>query len=147
MDKKLLVLQQENEQLKKEINNKGEDQISNSRSSSRGDGVSISIDPQELQQKLTELELPENEGDYTDYIDAQILLLFQLSEIKNEPDINKQLCIALSKKLVHEQQQRFKTEEQAQKMIAEEQKLIASLEEKLKTLEGKGGADTIELHS
>ncbi|CAG9326884.1 unnamed protein product [Blepharisma stoltei] len=146
MDKKLLVLQQENEQLKQQLAGKEENK-SNSRSSSRGDGNFSGLSETEIMQKLNELVPPDNEGDYTNFIDSEILLLFQLCEIKNDPETNKKLCIALSKKLVHEQQQRFKTEEQAQKMIAEDQKLISSLEEKLKMLEGKGGADTIELHS
>ena len=91
------------------------------------------------------MEPPQNEEEYGEYIDNQIVYLFQEVETKNTPEVQKLLCIALAKKLVHEQQQRLKTEEQATKMISEEEKLIASLEERLKALEGKDASDSIEI--
>lgn len=97
--------------------------------------------------KWREIDPPQNEEEYGQYIDNQIGFLFQEVEAKNTPDLQKQLCIALAKKLVHEQQQRLKTEEQATKMISEEEKLIASLEERLKALEGKDSSDSVEINS
>lgn len=93
------------------------------------------------------MDPPQNEEEYGEYIDKQIVYLFQEVERKSTPELQKQLCIALAKKLVHEQQQRLKTEEQATKMISEEEKLIASLEERLKVLEGKDASESVEINS
>ena len=97
--------------------------------------------------KWRDLEPPQNEEEYGEFIDKQIVSLFQEVERKPSGGLEKQLCIALAKKLVYEQQQRLKTEEQATKMISEEEKLIASLEERLRTLEGKDASDSIEMNN
>ena len=57
-----------------------------------------------------------------------------LSEIKSQ-DSTKEIIAALSKKLLVEQQQRLRTEEQAANMIIHEEKIITKLEEKIKILE------------
>jgi hypothetical protein len=93
------------------------------------------------------LEPPQNEEEYGEFIDKQIVSLFQEVERKPRSDLQRELCVALAKKLVHEQQQRLKTEEQATRMISEEEKLIASLEERLRILEGKDASDSIEINS
>ena len=57
-----------------------------------------------------------------------------LSEIKSQ-DSTKEMIAALSRKLLVEQQQRLRTEEQAANMIIHEEKIITKLEEKIKILE------------
>ena len=54
-----------------------------------------------------------------------------LSEIKSQ-DSTKEMIAALSRKLLVEQQQRLRTEEQAANMIIHEEKIITKLEEKIK---------------
>ena len=99
------------------MQSKGESTNHNSRSDSRNSSRSDNqFSTEEV--KWREIEPPQNEEEYGEYIDSQIVYLFQEVEARNTPELQKQLCIALAKKLVHEQQQRLKTEEQATKMIS-----------------------------
>jgi len=81
--------------------------------------------------------------DSPDSEDSAILQLFQ--KVESGEDVYEDLCCALAQKLLVEKEHRLKTEQQANQMISEEEKLIKSLEERIKALEGKAPADTIEL--
>ena len=76
-------------------------------------------------------------------LDAEVVQRFEAFE--TDQSQAQALCVALAKKLVHERTQRQTTEQQAADMIAQQDKLIASMQERLKNLEGKSLADTMEL--
>ena len=70
-------------------------------------------------------------------VDSEIIECFVNIEHEASNDSYKELCIALSKKLVHEQVQRLKTQEQGALMIEQDDKMIAALEEKIQFLKNE----------
>eukprot|EP00361_Fabrea_salina_P001770 CAMPEP_0202425836 /NCGR_PEP_ID=MMETSP1345-20130828/358_1 /ASSEMBLY_ACC=CAM_ASM_000843 /TAXON_ID=342563 /ORGANISM="Fabrea Fabrea salina" /LENGTH=183 /DNA_ID=CAMNT_0049036127 /DNA_START=292 /DNA_END=843 /DNA_ORIENTATION=+ len=101
---------------------------------------------QQENSRLREMIASQTNGhseDSPDSEDSAILQLFQ--KVESGEDVYEDLCCALAQKLLMEKEHRLKTEQQANQMISEEEKLIKSLEERIKALEGKAPADTIEL--
>lgn len=125
MDQKLYALQQENKLLKSKLED-------------------IEELPDNIVESSTSEEIQDNQL-YSQYLERQLQCLFLAISTFPSTSLYKQMCLNLAKKLAHESYMKKVTEDQARQMISENDKAIATLEERIRIMEGKNLAETIEL--
>jgi hypothetical protein len=125
MDQKLYALQQENKLLKSKLED-------------------IEELPDNIVESSTSEEIQDNQL-YSQYLERQLQCLFLAISTFPSTPLYKQMCLNLAKKLSHESYMKKVTEDQARQMISENDKAIATLEERIRIMEGKNLAETIEL--